>query len=145
MTARIITDDDAKEIALVFLKSNRSSEKDKIDFVSKEHHFLQVGLWNEYGPSHKILTHKHNPTNKIATMTQELFYVESGKIMVYIYDDYNYPIDKVELGPGDILVQLAGGHGFDILEKGTVVLEVKNGPFTGTVADKTRMELPKWK
>jgi hypothetical protein len=39
---------------------------------------------------------------------------------------------------GDILILLQGGHGYEILEDGTQVLEVKNGPYIGADLDRRR-------
>jgi hypothetical protein len=36
------------------------------------------------------------------------------------------------------MVMLKGGHGYDILENNTQVLEVKNGPFTSVEKDRER-------
>ena len=35
---------------------------------------------------------------------------------------------------------LRGAHGYDILENGTQVLEVKNGPYVGAELDRKRIE-----
>ena len=41
-----------------------------------------------------------------------------------------------ELATGDVMLMVGGGHGFRMLED-TVLLEVKQGPYTG-VAEKER-------
>lgn len=142
----LIKDENEKPIALVYRRSllDEPPKKDSIEFISEPDHFVQVGLWHSYSKDHKILTHKHNPSQRVSTITHEMFYVESGSILVWIYDDELQALDKVILTKGDILVQLAGAHGFEVLEDGTTVIEAKNGPFQGTAADKTRVELPKW-
>ena len=35
---------------------------------------------------------------------------------------------------------LRGGHGYEILEDGTQVLEVKNGPYLGPDVDRRRLK-----
>jgi len=42
----------------------------------------------------------------------------------------------------ETLILLKGGHGYEILEDGTRVLEVKNGPYPGAEVDRRRLE---WK
>ena len=40
------------------------------------------------------------------------------------------------LGPGDVILLISGGHGFEVLEDLNMI-EVKQGPYVGD-ADKTR-------
>lgn len=46
-------------------------------------------------------------------------------------------IKTVVLRPGDILTTVSGGHGYRVLQDDTVIIEVKNGPYTGVNDDKT--------
>ena len=48
------------------------------------------------------------------------------------------PVAEQLLRSGDILIFLAGGHDFTIIEEDTVVYEVKNGPYLGAEKDKTK-------
>ena len=45
-------------------------------------------------------------------------------------------LTSIILNAGDIIVYLAGGHDFEILENNTQIFEVKNGPYLGTEKDK---------
>jgi hypothetical protein len=47
-----------------------------------------------------------------------------------IYDDDRRLVATRELRKGDIMLMVGGGHGFRMLED-TVLLEVKQGPYTG--------------
>jgi hypothetical protein len=38
------------------------------------------------------------------------------------------------------MVLLAGGHGYEILEDNTKILEVKNGPYLGASEDRKRIQ-----
>ena len=40
---------------------------------------------------------------------------------------------------GDVVILLRGGHGYDIIEDGTQVLEIKNGPYLGAEVDRRRI------
>ena len=56
-----------------------------------------------------------------------------------IYSEEDAFVDSVELSCGDILILFFGGHGYEILENGTQVLEVKNGPYVGAEKDRKRI------
>ena len=46
---------------------------------------------------------------------------------------------------GDFAVLLAGGHGYEIQEDDTRIIETKNGPFLGVDLDKTGFnEVASW-
>jgi len=38
-------------------------------------------------------------------------------------------LKSIFVGEGDIIILLRGAHGYEILEDGTQVLEIKNGPY----------------
>ncbi len=50
--------------------------------------------------------------------------------MIDIYDDSQELAKTCELRSGDVVLFVAGGHSFRMLED-TVFLEVKQGPYTG--------------
>ncbi len=138
----MISDEEGNNLALFYPKAERLKEKkDQITFISDEDHLVQVGIWNRYTTKHAIEPHTHLPLERQTIGTHEMFYVESGRIIAYIFDAKNRPCDKIEMNQGDILVQLAGGHTFEILEDETSVIEVKNGPFMGRAADKVLIEV----
>ncbi len=56
--------------------------------------------------------------------------------MVDMYDQDQALIAECGLGVGDVVVLIAGGHGFRMLED-TVLTEVKQGPYTG-IEEKVR-------
>ena len=53
-----------------------------------------------------------------------------GRCEMDVYDDERHLVSTHELGPGDVILMVAGGHGFRMLED-TTLLEVKQGPYTG--------------
>ena len=57
-----------------------------------------------------------------------------------IYDKENNLVEEVTAYTDDILIMLAGGHGYKILEDGTKALEIKNGPYLGPDIDRKRFE-----
>jgi hypothetical protein len=73
------------------------------------------------------------------THTQEVIYIKQGTLKASIYDIDGRFLECIEAHQGDVLILLNGGHGYEIMEDATQVLEVKNGPFVGCEADKTRL------
>ena len=45
----------------------------------------------------------------------------------------------LEVNVGDVIILLRGGHGYDILDDDTEVLEIKNGPYVGSDLDRRRI------
>ena len=113
--------------ALVFRKSHRP---DGVNFMTPDDYTLQLGMIG-HPPGRHIRDHVHNPHihYKVDT-TQEFLYVEKGKIKAIIYDYGWNVIKEIILEAGDILLQVSGGHGFDVLEP-SYLIEVKQGPFPG--------------
>ena len=101
-----------------------------LNFISDDDDFIQVGLWN-YQADKKLGPHRHVTNERKISSTQEVIFVKRGSLKAIIFDENDQPIESITLGSGDLLVALFGGHGYRILEDGTQVLEVKNGPFTG--------------
>lgn len=130
---------DGQIYALVIRKSHRP---DGVNFMTPDDYTLQLGMIAHPAGRH-IRDHVHNPHihYKVDT-TQEFLYVESGKIKATIYD-YDWQVVKeVELSAGDIILQVHGGHGFEVLEK-CYLIEVKQGPFPGDKLMKFYREDPK--
>jgi len=58
--------------------------------------------------------------------------VKKGKLLARIYNRNRSLVKEVEIGEGDILMLVNGGHGFTMVED-TVLFEIKQGPYTGLV------------
>ncbi len=113
--------------ALVFRKSLRPTG---VNFMTPDDYTLQLGFIG-HPSGRQIRDHVHNPHihYKVDT-TQEFLYVESGKIKAVIYDYGWNVIKEGVLNAGDSILQVAGGHGFEVLES-CYLIEVKQGPFPG--------------
>jgi len=109
-----------------------------LKFFSPDGDYLQVGSWG-YAAGKQLLAHSHNPVAREVPWTQEVLYVRRGRIRAHIYDTSDRPLTELEVGEGDLIVLLRGGHGYTILEDGTQVLEIKNGPYVGADADRRRL------
>jgi len=113
-----------------------------LSFCSQEGDFLQVGMWG-YDKGVKLQPHIHNEVRREPSRTQEAIFVKSGRVAASIFDEEGDFVERLELDHGDTLVLLKGGHGYEILEDNTQVLEVKNGPYPGAEVDRRRIEWPK--
>jgi len=87
---------------------------------------------------HLIEPHIHNAVPREVVYTQEVLFIRSGRLRVDFYDDARNWVESRELGPGDVILLAAGGHGFEVLDEAEII-EVKQGPFAGD-RDKTRFE-----
>jgi uncharacterized protein YjlB len=72
----------------------------------------------------------HLPIERHVIGTTEVLIVERGRCEVDIYTQDRQVAATRELSAGDILIAVAGGHGFRVLED-TVLLEIKQGPYPG--------------
>lgn len=98
-------------------------------FVTTPAHSLQLGFV-VYPAGGEVRRHVHKPIERTITGTSEVLVVKQGRCEVDIYDDRRERVATEELAVGDVIVLIAGGHGFRMRED-TVLLEVKQGPYTG--------------
>ena len=109
-----------------------------LSFLTGDSDFVQVGLWTHPKDTH-LNAHIHNLFDRSAMRTQEVVYVVAGAIRVHLYDELGSPLEDHDVVAGGLIVCFAGGHGYTILEEGTRVLEVKNGPYHGPELDRRRL------
>ena len=112
--------------------------RDGLNFFSQDGDFIQVGVWG-YGAGKELKAHIHNEVKREVLWTQEVLFVRSGKLRARIYNTQEELIKQLEVQAGDVIILLRGGHGYDILEDGTQVLEIKNGPYVGADLDRRRL------
>ena len=109
-----------------------------LNFVSSDEDYQQVGIWG-YNKGKKLAPHIHLFKPREVLHTQEVVFVKDGRIRADIYTENEDFLKSVELGKGDAIILLNGGHGYEILEDHTKVLEVKNGPYIGADEDRKRI------
>lgn len=109
-----------------------------LKFFSPDGDFQQVGTWG-YPAGKALQAHSHNEVARSVAWTQEVLYIRTGRVLAEIYDTADQKVAELEAAAGDLLVLLRGGHGYRILEDGTQVLEIKNGPYVGADADRRRL------
>ena len=68
--------------------------------------------------------------------TQETLFIKRGRLRVDFFDEQQTYLFSRELGAGDVILLVKGGHGFEVLED-LEMIEVKQGPYYGD-QDKTR-------
>jgi hypothetical protein len=111
---------------------------DGLAFFSSDEDFIQVGTW-QYPAGKQLLAHIHNECTRTVLWTQEALLVRKGKLRAKIYDTRETLVQEIIVSAGDVIILLRGGHGYEILEDGTQVLEIKNGPYVGADADRRRL------
>lgn len=93
-----------------------------LSFFSQDDEPLQAGTWNCQAGT-KLPAHIHNEAHRIIKRTNEVLYIYSGGVMASIYDEEENLIEELQLQEGDVLILLAGGHGYRILDNAAKVLE----------------------
>ena len=102
---------------------------DKTTFVTPSDLKQQVGFI-VYPAGGKIQRHMHRPLERHIVGTSEVIIVRRGCCEIDIYDDERNLAATRKLSPGDIMLMVGGGHGYRMLDD-TVLLEIKQGPYTG--------------
>ncbi len=109
-----------------------------LNFVSSDEDYQQVGVWG-YDLGKKLEPHIHLIERRKVLRTQEVIFVKDGRLRADIYTERKEYLRSIELKKGDTIILLNGGHGYEILEDNTRVLEVKNGPYIGARRDRERI------
>jgi len=116
-----------KIIALIFRKEMSGKGT---TFLTPNDYTLQLGLI-EHPLGSVLRSHKHNPKIKYKVdTTQEFLYIEKGKVKVSLFSDSWELVTSEILTPGDFMLHVSGGHGFEILEDCRMI-EIKQGPYPG--------------
>lgn len=108
-----------------------------LNFITPDELFVQVGSW-WYDKGKKLDSHIHKEFDRNATRTQETIYVKQGSVKVLLYTEKEKFIRDYILQQGDLAVFAYGGHGYEILEDDTQIIESKNGPFISVDKDKVK-------
>jgi mannose-6-phosphate isomerase-like protein (cupin superfamily) len=100
--------------------------------------FSQQLAYMQHPAGKIIVPHVHNVVRREVTKTLEVLFVRKGRLRVDLYDDAKSYVESRILGPGDVILLVAGGHGFETLEP-VEMFEVKQGPYAGD-EDKAQIE-----
>jgi len=120
-----------KVVAIVY---RYEGNEDNINFLSSPDNSFQIGILN-HPLGHVIPAHIHNKIKRTINETQEMLYVEAGRMKVFFYDKDNKAIAEEILLPGDLVNLISEAHGFEFLEKSRIIY-VKQGPYTNKKKDK---------
>ncbi len=108
-----------------------------LNFITPDEMFVQVGSW-WYDKGKVLDKHVHKDFDRVAKRTQECVYVRKGSMKVTLYKEDLSILDTFILNQGDLAVFAYGGHGYEILENDTQIIESKNGPFLDVETDKLK-------
>lgn len=112
-------------------------QPEKTEFLTPNHFGQQMGMIVR-GAEERVPPHMHLPVIREVRGTTECVLVRKGSCDIDIYDSSRRLMTSRRLNTGDIALLLGGGHGFRMRED-TVLFEVKQGPYVGTL-DKERFE-----
>ncbi|MEM3434114.1 MAG: WbuC family cupin fold metalloprotein [Candidatus Methanomethyliaceae archaeon] len=132
---RAVVDNELRLAVLI----RRHEIRDGLAFYTDPSDFIQVGTWG-YSKGTRLPNHIHNKLVRSVERTQELIYVIHGAVRAFVFSEDGRLVEEVVLSQGDMLILLNGGHGYEILDDGTYVLEVKNGPYLGPDKDRRRLQ-----
>jgi len=108
-----------------------------LGFYSNDQENIQVGTW-QYNKGKQLMKHIHNVAERTIERTQEVLYIKRGSIKAQIYTMDEIFVAELIAKEGDTLILLNSGHGYEILEDNTQVIEIKNGPYLGAEVDRRR-------
>ena len=108
---------------------------DQTEFYTPNDYNLQLGNV-VYPAGSAIPRHCHRPVTRTVSGTSEVLVVQQGRMFIDLYDDDKNLVVTREMSTGDAVALVSGGHGFRLIED-TVLLEVKQGPYSG-VQEKDR-------
>lgn len=126
-----------KDLILAVIIKEGSWDKG-LSFVSADSDYQQVGFWN-YDKGKVLQAHTHLLSPREVLKTQEVIVMKQGSMRTDIYGKDEKLLTSLVLKAGDIGIFLEGGHGYEILEDNTLVLEIKNGPYVGADKDRRRI------
>ena len=106
-----------------------SFSSDITSFITPPEQSFQVGLV-VYPAGGKIQSHFHRTIQRNLSNTSEVLVVREGRCKIDVFDNARQLVATLELQQGDVMVMVAGGHGFQMIED-TVLLEIKQGPYFG--------------
>lgn len=106
-----------------------------LHFPTPDDWFIQVGCW-QYSSGKRLADHCHKNYERMVSQTQEMVFVKQGRMRVFIYNKDKSLVENIILEKGDMAIIGDCGHGYEILEEDTQVLEAKTGPFIDVDTDK---------
>jgi len=103
-------------------------------FVSAPDSSMQMGLL-AHGAGFVEVPHVHKEIPRTIKDLQQFLVVQRGRVAIDFFDGDGALLQTVELGPGDAMLLMSGGHSLRVIEDAQCV-SVKQGPFLGVENDK---------
>ena len=100
--------------------------------------FSQQLAYMKRPAGHRIPAHVHHEVPREVRFTREVLFIRRGRARIDLYTQEKVFVMSEILEGGDVILLASGGHGMTMLEP-TEIIEVKQGPYTGT-EDKERFE-----
>lgn len=122
---------------LAIILPNDNSTGKGITFFTPPHFSQQLACMN-HPRGYKIATHTHREIERQVYYTQEVLFIRRGQVKVRFFNQERIEVANRDLGAGDVIMLISGGHGFEMLEE-TEMIEVKQGPYMGD-QDKIRYD-----
>jgi len=114
---------------LLAMVVSKTVAPDETSFLTEESLPVQLGFI-VYPQGGEVRRHVHRPLERSLIGTSEVLLVRSGACEIDVYDEERALVATRRLTTGDVVVMLAGGHGFRMFDD-TTFLEIKQGPYTG--------------
>lgn len=108
-------------------------------FVSAADSSMQMGLL-AHAAGFVEVPHVHKEMPRTIKDLQQFLVVQRGVVAIDFFDDAGVLLKTVELGPGDAMLLMSGGHSLRVIEDAQCV-SVKQGPFLGMDNDKVEIEV----
>jgi hypothetical protein len=115
------------EERLVALIVRRTFHRPGIHFFTPNDFSQQLGYMS-HPSGHRILPHTHKDVRRDVRGTQEVLVLRKGRVRVDFYGDDQALLASRTLEAGDVILLVAGGHGFEVLED-CEMFEIKPGPY----------------
>lgn len=106
-----------------------SFDEPGIHFVTPDEYSQQLAHMR-HRSGHVIAAHRHRLHDRQIQLTNEVLVLKKGVLRMDLYDDSDSIAESRILRAGDVVLLVAGGHGFEVLEDVTMI-EVKQGPYMG--------------
>ena len=129
---------DGSPIAIIMKKKKGQNVGEGINFITDSNNELQTCILN-HPKGHKIAGHIHNYVERKISRTQEVLYIEKGKMRVDFLNENGEKIAEEILEQGDLITLIDKGHGMEMLED-TIAVYVKQGPYISKEVDKKVFE-----
>jgi cupin fold WbuC family metalloprotein len=117
----------------------RDFDGEGTSFLTPKENALQIGVIKR-DKNTLIKPHIHKPLTRAIASTQEVLFIQKGKIRVDFYEKNGQRITDRILNEGDMIALISKGHGFTMLED-TKMVEVKQGPYVSVEMDKEFIEV----